>query len=42
MSVPDDQIVHDHIERCGEDGLIPLRLPELDIEAVFVIANPAV
>jgi len=42
MSVPDHQIIHYHVERCAENGLISLPLPELDIEAVFVITEPSV
>jgi hypothetical protein len=42
MSVPDGQIVPYHLERCVENGLIPLRLPELDVEAICLIADPSV
>jgi hypothetical protein len=42
MSVPDHQVIHYHIERCFENGLIPLPLPELDVEAAFVIADALV
>ena len=41
MSVPEGQIIPYHIERCIEDGLISLCLPELDIEAVRLIADPS-
>ena len=36
VSVLDGQIVHDHLERRLEDGLISLGLPEVDLEAIFV------
>jgi len=42
MSVPEGQIVPYHVESCVEDGLISLRLPELDVEAVCLIADPPV
>jgi len=42
MSVPDGQIIQYHVHRCLENGLISLRLPELDIETVFVIADPSI
>jgi hypothetical protein len=42
MSVPDRQVIQYHIERRIENGLISLPLPELDIEAAFAIADPAV
>jgi len=42
MSVPDHQVIQYHVERCVENGLISLPLPELDVEAAFVIADPSV
>jgi hypothetical protein len=42
MSVPNSQIVQYHVERCFENGLIALSLPELGIETVFVITNPSI
>jgi hypothetical protein len=42
MSVPDGQIVQYHVECRVENGLIPLRLPELDIKAVFVVTDASV
>jgi hypothetical protein len=42
MSVPDEKIVHYHLQRCAEDGLIALRLPELDVEAVCVVTDPSI
>jgi hypothetical protein len=42
MSVPDDQIVSYHIERCLEDSLISLGLPEFDIEPVCFVTDSSV
>jgi hypothetical protein len=42
MSVPDHQVIQYHIERCVENGLVSLPLPELDIEAALVSADPSV
>jgi hypothetical protein len=42
MSVPEGLIVQYHVECRVENGLIPLRLPEFDVEAVCLIADPAV
>jgi len=42
MSVPEDQMIAYHVERCFENGLISLRLPELGIETVFVTTNPSI
>jgi hypothetical protein len=42
MSLPYYQVIQYHIERCVENGLIALLLPELDVEATFVIADPPV
>jgi len=42
MSVPKHQVIQYHIERCVENGLISLLLPELDVEAAIVIADPPV
>jgi hypothetical protein len=42
MSVPDHQVIQYHIERCVENGFIALPLPESDVEATFVIADPSV
>jgi hypothetical protein len=40
--VPKHQVIQYHIERCVENGFITLLLPELDVEATFVIANPSI
>jgi hypothetical protein len=42
MSVLEHQVIQYHIERCVENGLISLPLPELDVEAVVVVADPPV
>jgi len=42
MSVLDHQVIQYHLERCVENGLISLPLPELDVEAAIVIADPPV
>jgi hypothetical protein len=42
MSVPKHQVIQYHIERCVENGLISLPLPEFDVEAAFFIANPPI
>jgi hypothetical protein len=42
MSVPEGLIVQYHVERRVENGLISLRLPELDVEVVCLIADPAI
>jgi len=42
MSVPDHQVIQYHVERCVENGLISLLLPELNVEPAFVIADPSV
>jgi len=42
MSVPDHQVIQYHVESCFENGLISLPLPELDVEAAFVMADPSV
>jgi hypothetical protein len=42
MSVPDNQVIQYHVERSVENGSITLPLPEFDVEATFVIADPSV
>jgi hypothetical protein len=42
MSVPDHQVIQYYVQRCVENGLLSLPLPELDVEAVFLIADPSV
>jgi hypothetical protein len=42
MSVPNHQVIQYHVECCIENSLIPLPLPELDVEAAFVIADPSI
>jgi hypothetical protein len=42
MSVPEHQVIQYHVECCVENGLISLPLPELDVEAAFVIADPSI
>jgi hypothetical protein len=36
MSVPEDQIGHDHLQSRLENGLVSLRLPKIDVKAVIV------
>jgi hypothetical protein len=42
MAVPDHQVILYHLNRRIENGLISLSLPEIDIEAAFVIPGPFV
>jgi hypothetical protein len=39
MSVPDHQIVLYHVQSSGEDGHLPLGLPEVDAELVLFITD---
>jgi hypothetical protein len=39
MFVPQAQIVHDHIQGGIEDGLVTLRLPELDVKLAVAVAD---
>jgi hypothetical protein len=42
MSVPDSHVIQYHLDRGFENGFVSLRLPELDVEAVRVIADPPI
>jgi hypothetical protein len=42
MSVPYGQVIQNHVKRRMKDDLISLRLPELDVEAVVIVADSSI